>query len=134
MNFLTFEWYKAVKGATNCVSCGDKPEDMRDLQFHHVDPKQKKMDLSNMVRAGFAKAAVLKEMKKCVPMCTDCHTEVHSGLRRGWLVTRDDRAEKAMKYMPFEPFVTKFIPKKEPRGTQQKTYRDHEIRSFQPSE
>ena len=58
-----------------CVVCGyDKCRQA--LDFHHLDPKAKEYNV-NTIRS-FEKA--LKEAKKCVLLCANCHREFHAGL------------------------------------------------------
>jgi transposase len=49
------------------------------LQFHHVDPSQKRfgMALGGLTRAL---AEVRQEARKCVLLCGNCHAEVEAGL------------------------------------------------------
>jgi hypothetical protein len=49
------------------------------LDFHHVDPSQKKFALS--VRGlCYSWRTVLAEAKKCVLLCKNCHSEVENGI------------------------------------------------------
>jgi len=49
------------------------------LDFHHIDPKTKKFSLSmdQMYRSW---ELTLKELDKCVIVCSNCHREIHGGL------------------------------------------------------
>lgn len=50
------------------------------LQYHHVDPSTKKIDISDAVKYwGIEK--ILKEIDKCVVWCAVCHTK-HEALTR----------------------------------------------------
>jgi len=62
-----------------CTRCGyDKC--IGALCFHHKDPTKKEFGLSaNGKTSSYAKA--LKEAKKCVLLCHNCHVEVHHELR-----------------------------------------------------
>lgn len=76
-----------------CWICGYN-KSWKSICFHHVDPKQKKFDLSG---AMYSKSweTVLSEMKKCILICNNCHGEVHDNLisdaeidgvyKSGWL-------------------------------------------------
>jgi hypothetical protein len=49
------------------------------LCFHHIDKTKKVDSVSNIVRRkGIEK--VLKETKKCLLLCHNCHSEVHAGM------------------------------------------------------
>ena len=46
------------------------------LDFHHINPEEKKFRLSgNELRRAFA--ALIKEAKKCMLLCANCHRELH---------------------------------------------------------
>ncbi len=62
-----------------CYTCGYK-KCIGALEFHHVDPSTKEMDLSvrNICKAW---KVVRKELDKCVCVCANCHREVNAGLR-----------------------------------------------------
>lgn len=51
------------------------------LQFHHIDPSQKDF---NIAKAGgiiaFNKA--IEETKKCILVCSNCHSEIHAGINK----------------------------------------------------
>jgi len=49
------------------------------LQFHHVDPTQKRF---NLARGGLTRPLdeVREEARKCVLLCGNCHAEVEAGL------------------------------------------------------
>jgi transposase len=62
----------AVCGYATCVAA---------LQFHHVDPSQKRFALS---LKGVARSldTVRAEARKCVLLCANCHAEVEAGVTR----------------------------------------------------
>ena len=55
----------AICGYDKCDAC---------LDFHHVNPKDKKFGVSsvNMERRNF-----VEELSKCVLLCKNCHHEMH---------------------------------------------------------
>jgi len=62
-----------------CEICGyDKCG--RSMNFHHIIPLDKKMDLAKGNINRNNKVKVLEEIKKVVLLCSNCHGEVHSGL------------------------------------------------------
>ena len=46
------------------------------LEFHHVDPAKKDLNMSGT--HSFLK--MLKEAKKCLLVCSNCHREIHAGV------------------------------------------------------
>lgn len=70
-NTLVLEWGGACKicGYNKCV---------RNLHFHHVDPKTKCFGISQDNIKSLARAR--EEAKKCVLLCANCHGEVEEGL------------------------------------------------------
>lgn len=59
-----------VCGYNKCLSA---------LHFHHKNPKQKVEDISWFLHKKGKKAAI-KEAKKCILICGNCHYEFHEGL------------------------------------------------------
>lgn len=57
-----------------CIMCGYN-KCMAALQFHHIKPEEKKFGLSN--GQGRSWEETLKESKKCVLVCSNCHMEIH---------------------------------------------------------
>jgi hypothetical protein len=57
-----------------CQICGyDK--NYAALDFHHVDPKDKEYSWQKLKIKSWKK--ILKELKKCVCLCGNCHREIH---------------------------------------------------------
>jgi hypothetical protein len=79
------EWRRRVKrvlvqeAGGRCRACG-YDRCVAALQFHHVDPEQKKFALS---REGVTRslAEAREEARKCVLLCANCHAEVEGGVR-----------------------------------------------------
>lgn len=65
------EFMQKVKNLP-CNCCGQKfPEKV--LDFHHIDPKNKFMDISHMVSIFKPIEQILDEIKKCELLCANCH-------------------------------------------------------------
>jgi hypothetical protein len=48
------------------------------FEFHHIEPKEKVIGITRILtRLGWSK--VLKELKKCVLVCANCHNQHHGG-------------------------------------------------------
>ena len=62
-----------------CQACGYNRHN-RALQFHHVDPSQKKFAVAgNGCPQSFRSS--LEEAIKCVLVCANCHAEIEDGVR-----------------------------------------------------
>lgn len=61
-----------------CILCGYN-RCQAALDFHHVDPTQKEFGIS---MDGITRSweRVLKELDKCVLVCSNCHREIHVGI------------------------------------------------------
>jgi transposase len=59
-----------------CVLCGYSRCD-RALEFHHLDPKAKKFQITSHTRSL---ARLRAEASKCVLLCSNCHAEVEAGI------------------------------------------------------
>ena len=54
-----------------CTSCGETNPIV--LEFHHLDPKTKRNDVSNMATHGYSVESIEKEIEKCIILCANCH-------------------------------------------------------------
>lgn len=57
-----------------CKKCGDKRIYVIDM--HHIDPSQKDEDISRILRCC-SHERLQNELKKCIPLCANCHREFH---------------------------------------------------------
>lgn len=67
-----------------CAICGYNKY-IGALQFHHINPKEKDFELSNGNCRAFEDD--VKESKKCILVCANCHAEIHGGLIKEELKT-----------------------------------------------
>ena len=58
-----------IKEASGCVDCGIKNHIV--LDFDHL--RDKKYNISKMVRDGFPWKVIKKEIEKCEVVCANCH-------------------------------------------------------------
>jgi hypothetical protein len=58
-----------------CQICGNKTK--APLQFHHVNPREKRFQLGGPCHYGFDN--VIVEAKKCVLLCEACHARADKG-------------------------------------------------------
>ena len=56
-----------------CAHCGDNRYYV--LDFHHIDPSKKDYSISHNSHAKIE--TVMKEVKKCIALCSNCHREFH---------------------------------------------------------
>lgn len=59
----------AIKERSGCKDCGISNHII--LDFDHI--KDKKYNVSQMIRDGFSWKAILKEIEKCEVVCANCH-------------------------------------------------------------
>ena len=69
------EWWTEFRKVFKCTRCGNS--DFRVLDLHHIDPKGKDDEVSNLVQAGRSKERILEEIAKCICLCACCHRIVH---------------------------------------------------------
>lgn len=72
-----FKEYKAFLAKKGCIICGYN-KCIRALDFHHINGKDKSFRLS-LIR-GKSWKTILEEIKKCIMVCKNCHTEIHAGV------------------------------------------------------
>lgn len=61
-----------------CIICGYK-KCPQALQFHHTDPSNKEFDISKK-SACLSWNKIIKEAKKCILVCANCHFEIENGI------------------------------------------------------
>ena len=64
------------KKTLQCEQCG--LNDHRVIEFHHI--KDKDQNVSRMVSNGLSWQRIQNEIKKCIPLCCNCHRIEHSRL------------------------------------------------------
>lgn len=73
----TQAWVEGLKSTLKCVRCKD--DDFVCLDFHHTDPNEKEMGISQAVLNGWSKKRILEEIAKCKVICASCHRKLHAG-------------------------------------------------------
>jgi len=66
------EWLK-FKSNFSCSICGETNKYC--ISFHHKDPNTRENTISYFAKSHRLK--VLEEMKKCIPICENCHRKIH---------------------------------------------------------
>lgn len=56
-----------------CKKCGCNKHYL--IDFHHINPEEKDFSISENTHAKFE--TLLKEIEKCIPLCSNCHREFH---------------------------------------------------------
>lgn len=69
-------WIEELKAQEGCKVCGEA--DPACLDFHHPN-KDKVMSVGDALGRKFGKAKILKEIAKCVVLCSNCHRKLHRG-------------------------------------------------------
>jgi len=57
-----------------CAICGYNKCTLA-LQFHHVNPKDKKF---NIIMKQMYNKEIISELNKCILLCANCHLEIHA--------------------------------------------------------
>ena len=60
------------------------------LEFHHVDPHEKDLEIS----AGTSWKRIAAELPKCILLCSNCHREVHDGVHPEYLTLEKGSPEE----------------------------------------
>lgn len=66
--------WMALKESVKCINCGFAHPAA--IDFHHVNPSPTDRKLFDILRRSNFTAA-LEEIKKCVPLCANCHRVHH---------------------------------------------------------
>jgi hypothetical protein len=72
------EWYIDYKNDKSCLVCGESESVC--LDFHHLNGKDKDFSVSNMMYSTYSKEKIMKEIEKCVILCSNCHRKVHANI------------------------------------------------------
>lgn len=74
------DWLWEFKRTLSCTDCNCSFKEHPEwLDFHHLDPAEKEGSLRLMVLCSRKK--LMEELKKCVPLCANCHRTRHRGER-----------------------------------------------------
>jgi hypothetical protein len=65
-----------------CLDCGE--DDIRCLEFDHLDPSTKVADISLMIMDAWPWDRILAEIEKCVVRCANCHRRKEAWVRMLW--------------------------------------------------
>lgn len=62
-----------------CCVCGYN-RCLAALEFHHLDPSKKDFSISQAYANPKKWEYIVKELEKCVLVCSNCHREIHQGI------------------------------------------------------
>lgn len=67
--------FTAWKAQQKCLICFETDDCC--LELHHLDPREKDVTISNVVRS-WSWNRLQKEIQKCTILCSNCHKKVHA--------------------------------------------------------
>lgn len=70
-----YDWYVEYKSTLKCSRCPENHPAC--LDFHHTDPKEKNVEISKLIGNTFSVKYIMKEIKKCEVLCSNCHRKLH---------------------------------------------------------
>ena len=85
--------WDAFKASQTCSHCGTSHSSGVIIDFHHVDRTDKQSVSLLIKNARFA--AAIEEVKKCIPLCANCHRILHWEERETY--KREKKRKKALK-------------------------------------
>lgn len=65
----------------SCAVCGI--DDIRVLEFDHLDAKNKSFGISRAVNVGYSWESILEEINKCQVLCSNCH-KIRTAEQQNW--------------------------------------------------
>ncbi len=68
------DWFRKYKLSLSCELCGENHPAC--LEFHHVNPQDKKFTVGRNDRRGSIKV-LQEEIAKCRVLCANCHRKEH---------------------------------------------------------
>jgi hypothetical protein len=69
------DWLDEYKSKLVCSKCGERHPAC--LDFHHKNSKTKDFSVGNVSAWGWGKEKILREIEKCIVLCSNCHRKVH---------------------------------------------------------
>ncbi|MCC7500542.1 hypothetical protein IT396_01930 [Candidatus Nomurabacteria bacterium] len=74
------QWLDEYKAKLSCTNCDEKHPAC--LDFHHKDAKEKEFSVALIKGWGYGKERMLREIEKCVVLCSNCHRKIHYEARK----------------------------------------------------
>ena len=69
------KWFWELKTNLKCAKCSENHN--ATLEFHHRKPHTKEKAIHKMLDDGLSTKRILKEMEKCIVLCSNCHKKEH---------------------------------------------------------
>lgn len=76
--------FDEFKSTLSCEKCGETH--ISCLDFHHNNPDEKDMEISQAVHRSWSKEKIEKELAKCTVLCANCHRKLHYDEKNAVLV------------------------------------------------
>lgn len=73
--FARANWFFEFKKTLKCDLCPENHPAC--LEFHHINPTEKRDEISQMVSEGLSEKTILDEVAKCHVWCSNCHQKFH---------------------------------------------------------
>lgn len=69
------EFITRVRKRLHCLKCELKIWYL--IEFHHLDPSKKYKSVTDLQFNAYSIKTIKEEVRKCVPICRNCHMEYH---------------------------------------------------------
>lgn len=85
-SLYVINWRKRFKAKTvaamgsKCQCCG-YDRCLNALDLHHIDPNEKELSFGSIRASPKSLDRIVNELKKCILVCSNCHREIHDGMR-----------------------------------------------------
>lgn len=73
---------KIIEAMGGCCQCCGYNRCPDALALHHLDPEEKNISLGGIRASPRKWKEVVEELKKCILVCHNCHSEIHAGYRK----------------------------------------------------
>ncbi len=74
-------WFYSIKIGQKCSAkhCDAvvTAKNVEKFDYHHKNPNFKEYGISDMMTKGYSIKSIKKELKKCILLCKECHSERH---------------------------------------------------------
>jgi len=101
-----------IKENLGCKICGERNSCC--LDFHHVNSKDKKTNVSRQI-SNKSIDKIFKEISKCVCVCSNCHRKIHAGVLESptEVIEEDWIRNECSKFLSFEKTRWKYSERRE---------------------
>jgi hypothetical protein len=69
------KWWSEYRDTLKCLICSESRYWV--LDFHHLEQNNKDYNIADMIHNGHSINNILKEMEKCICVCSNCHRNIH---------------------------------------------------------